>query len=685
MAASDWLKHVLDFRLRGEIGMMGSILFGPVEASVRVSFREPLMTSWVSRIRQAAGRIFLLLGALWAGSVLQPSSARAGYSFQVPQMEMEVFVEPDASVRIRYRITFANNPTGDTIDIVDIGTPSAEYELKTVQASCRGQPARLIRPSEYVKPGFEVHLGPGQIPPGQQGLFQTQFTVRNLVFQDTTRSDYASLRITPTWFGPQFVTGTTHLKLAVHLPPGIKPEEVLHQGQNFSAKAVFQDHVVVMWEWAATRLTQAHLVGVSFPKRVMERVIRQTAWDLLKHWYRQATGLRVFLGLLSWTLFAFLYFRLTGRTGVVVFVILSVVSLIFFENLLGLELAPLPMVILLFIGNRWLQRRLGRGYLPPIAQIEGGGIKRGLTAPEAACLLELPLGRVLGLVIFGLLKKGILRQVSDDPLVVDVVEDFRYGGQTAQPGAEPAAPAETPAAFYRRKGQEKGVIIHSYEYPFLQLLEANPGRPVETIDFGPALRQLIDRVVQRMAGFDLEQTKEYYRWVVRRAVEQAASIGQIEQRQEHLDRQFEWVLVDDDWPTVFVGPYRPPWMRGPVARSGGPVLRPFGYPRPSVSPSGPVPSAPPPLPGQPTGKDVAASFAGWAENTFGRLASALTPGSVNLPTPSGGFVDLSGFDRLTGEFFKALAEARSSGGGGGGCACACAGCACACACAGGGR
>ena len=674
------------FRRSGEIDMIERILLGQGMLRFRGFFRGPHMMSWVSRIRQAVVWIFPLLGALWAGGVLLPSAVRAEYSFRVPQMEMEVFVQPDASVRIRYRITFANNPTGNTIDIVDIGTPSGDYELKSVQASCRGQPARLIRPSEYVKPGFEVHLGPGQIPPGQQGLFQTEFTVRNLVFQDTTRSEYASLRITPTWFGSQFVTGTTHLKLAVHLPPGVKPDEVLHQGQNFSAKAVFQNHVVVMWEWPATRLIQAHLVGVSFPKRVMVQVVRQTAWDLFLHWYRQAIEIRVFLGLLSWTLFAILYFRLTGGTGVVVFVILSVLSLIFFGNLLGLELASLPMGVLLFFGNRWLQRRQERGYLPPIAQIEGGGIKRGLTALEAACLLELPLGRVLGLVIFGLLKKGILRQVSDDPLVVEVVEDFRYGRQTAQPGEGLPAPAETPAAFYRRKAQEKGVIIHSYEYPFLQLLEANPGKPVEQIDFGPALRQLIDRVAQRMAGFDLQQTKEYYRWIVRRAVDQASSIGEIQQRQEHLDRQFEWVLMDDDWPTVFVGPYRPPWMRGPVIRPAGPVTRPFGHPGPSGGPSSPGPAAPPPLPGQPTAKDVAASFAGWAENTFGRLASALTPGSLNLPTSSGGFVDLSGFDRLTGEFFKALAEARSSGGGGGGgCACACAGCACACACAGGGR
>jgi hypothetical protein len=73
------------------------------------------------------------------------------------------------------------------------------------------------------------------------------------------------------------------------------------------------------------------------------------------------------------------------------------------------------------------------------------------------------------------------------------------------------------------------------------------------------------------------------------------------------------------------------------------------------------------------------------------MTSAIAPGSLAVSRPSGGFLNLSGADKVTGEFFQALGEAAASGGGGGhgggggGCACACAGCACACACAGGGR
>jgi hypothetical protein len=83
---------------------------------------------------------------------------------------------------------------------------------------------------------------------------------------------------------------------------------------------------------------------------------------------------------------------------------------------------------------------------------------------------------------------------------------------------------------------------------------------------------------------------------------------------------------------------------------------------------------------------VAASFAGWTENTSASLASAIEPAGMGLDTPGAALLDLSGFDKVTADVLESLAESGGGGGGGGGgCACACAGCACACACAGGGR
>ena len=323
--------------------------------------------------------------------------------------------------------------------------------------------------------------------------------------------------------------------------------------------------------------------------------------------------------------------------------------------------------------NEWLLGKRTMHYMPPIAQVEGGGIKRGLTAPEAAVLLELPIAKVLALVIFGMLKKGILRQTNADPLSVAVNDAFQLKTQLDQ--IPPTKEQHT--QLYRDAAQKNGIVVHSYEESFLFLLEKNPGKAVKDIDFGVPMRQLIAGAAARMAGFNLRETQDYYRSIIKRAADQAAAIGDIPQRQDTVDRNFEWILLDDHYPTVFNGwPYQPMWMRGgPTSMPGAPAM----------------PSSAPSIPGQTTFKDVASSFSGWAENTMGNMASAIGPGSLGTGQSAGGFLNLSGADHVTGEIFQALSEASTSGGRGGGgglgggCACACAGCACACACAGGGR
>ncbi len=634
--------------------------------------RGMAVSIWHSRFVIPSSFVFRPLSFLFALTIaitlFSVPAAAQDYSFSVPKVEMQVETRTDASVRIVYDMTFHNNAGAHPIDVVDIGTPTADYDRQSVQASVNGRRLNDVRRSEFVDPGFEVHLGGQTIPPGQSGTLHVEFTVPDMVWQDTTRADYASLRITPTWFGEPFITGTTNLKLAVHLPKGIEPDEVLHQGQAFQQKVRTAQGVSVVWEWSATRLTGPHLVGVSFPKRDMQRVIAMSKTELLLKWFRESPQARLVVGAVFLVLFGFLFFRFTGGTGVSVYVILSGAFAFGFLVSPGFHLLMMPTIVGLIALNEWFLDRRKPSYMPPIAQVEGGGIKRGLTAPEAAVILDMPLSKILGLVIFGLLKKGVLRPIQSNPLTVEVDEAFRVSGR--------ALTHETDRAqFYREVGQQKGIVIHKYEHPFLFLLQNSARRPVHELDFQVPMKRLLLSTAARMKGFDLSDTQDYYRAIVRQAVKQAASIGDIQQREKQIDRHFEWILMDPGYPPVidYGRPYRPVWTRGDTWTSSAPTSAP----------------SEPKIPGQTTFGDVSASFAGWAESTMGSFAAALSPASLSVDRPGGGVIDLSIADRLTGEFFQALAEASASGGGGrgggGGCACACAGCACACACAGGGR
>ncbi len=598
-----------------------------------------------------------LLVASWAFTAVGQD-----YSFSVPKLEMHAVIQPDASVKLIYDIEFQNMPGAHAIDIVDIGVPHSDYSLSNVKASAGGQTSLGVHHSEYVKPGFEVHMGAGAIGPGQTGTFHVEFDMPDMVYQDTTREDYASFRITPTWFGSQYVQGVTNIKVAVHLPKGLKRDEILHQGQEFSEVVETDDGFSAVWLMQGQRLDGPHMVAISFPKRDLDRVVHMSSWQLLVRWFSESQGARIVAGIVAFVLAAFAYFRFTGGTGFSLFVVVVVGCAIWFYNVPEAHLISLPVLGTLLGANEYFLQKRKSKYLPPIAEVEGGGIKRGLTAPEAAVLLELPAGRVLGLVIFGLLKKGILREIDNDPLIVELHESFVTKDETADQIDR--------AKHYRKAARKLGTVIHRYETGFLFLLEKNSAKPVAGIKFTVPMKILIANAAGKMKAFDLSDTQDYYRSIVRRAVNQAKNVGDIKQ----IDKHFEWIMMDDDSTSIFeTTHYTPSWHRpiGHVRDAGGTA---------SVAPPSADAAA-----GSTSLGDVGASFAGWTENTMGSIASSLDPISVNLSEAKAGFMDLSGVDRATGEFFESLAESGGSGGGGGGGGCACAGCACACACAGGGR
>ena len=273
---------------------------------------------------------------------------------------------------------------------------------------------------------------------------------------------------------------------------------------------------------------------------------------------------------------------------------------------------------------------------------------------------------MLTLILFGLLEKGIVIQTKDTPLTVEVAHEYRAINLKRR----------------KRRGhrlkvaQNMGVVIRSYEHSFLDFIEEDASQPVHKIDFSEPMKKLIEYTAERMKGFDLSDTQDYYKKIIARAMKEAQSIGDIPERERYLDRHLQWLLLDDEYSTVLTTRryrYRPIWVR-PFASSDR-----MGVPAPSSGPSGPS------VGGRTSLSDVSASFAGWTEKTMGNMASAIAPGALQVKGASG-VINLSGADKVTGDIFKALST--SSGGGsssGGGCACACAGCACACACAGGGR
>ncbi len=107
--------------------------------------------------------VFIML----AGSTI-PVHAQ-DYIFQVPEKAVVVTINVDGSIAIDYTMTFLNDANAHEIDIVDIGLPNYNYDVKSITAEIDGVPIKKITQSDIVQPGISLYLQGNTIPPGGRG------------------------------------------------------------------------------------------------------------------------------------------------------------------------------------------------------------------------------------------------------------------------------------------------------------------------------------------------------------------------------------------------------------------------------------------------------------------------------------------------------------------------------------
>jgi len=294
-----------------------------------------------------------------------------------------------------------------------------------------------------------------------------------------------------------------------------------------------------------------------------------------------------------------------------------------------LMFAGVPILGVINANKRKLQ------YLPPKIQIEGHGIKRGLTAVESGILMEQPLDKIMTMILFGVVKKNAATVLTRDPLKI-----------------QPASPL--PAD------------LRDYETDFLQAF-SEADLAVRRKKLQEMTVKMVNGLSEKMKGFSRKETVAYYQSIMERAWQQIEAAGTPEVKSQMYDESLEWTMLDKNYDErtrrVFTGPiFLPMWWSNYDP----------GY-HPSSAGSGPsIPSSgsrsPISIPGSAFAASVVTGVQGFSSKVLGDL-KAFTSGVTNKTNPAP-------VTKYGGS---------SSGGGGHSCACACACAGCACACAGGGR
>jgi hypothetical protein len=555
-------------------------------------------------------RIIALLLLIFSILVFANSAIAQSYSFTLPKETVNVIWNEDGTLSIDYVFVFKNDPGAPAIEYVDVGIPNGNYDINTIYADVDGNSVTDISSSGYQGTGTGVAVGLGSYSI-QQGATGTVHVfigkVQDVLYTDSQDSNYASADFSPLYFGSSYVGGTTDMTVMFHLPPGVKPDEPRYHASpsgGWPTEPVTaldsNGRVEYTWHNSSASPSEQYLFGASFPKQYVpaSAIVTPNPFAAIGAFLAGLAGCLVPLGIIG-----------------------------FFAMVVGLSI----------YGDQ--KRKMQ--YLPPKISIEGHGIKRGLTAVEAAILMEQPMDKIMTMILFGLIKKNAAQVTKQDPLEIQAI--------SPQPDG-----------------------LNDYEKDFLQAFSLKQG-PERQKALQDTMVKLIKSVSEKMRGFSARETTAYYKDITERAWQQVEAADTPEVKSQKYDEVMEWTMLDKNYHDrtrdvfrsgpVFVpiwwGRYDPGFGRAttaPVSTVGG-----------AGRPSGGGVSMP-----QLPGADFAASIVGGVQ-TF----SSKVIGNVTNFT--------NGVTKVTNPPPPPSTSSYHGGGGGHSCACACACAGCACACAGGGR
>ncbi len=574
-------------------------------------------------------RFSLLLSVLIAVfTFISPVFAQS-YSFEVPSLTTDIYINEDGTATIEYLITFQNDSGASPIDYVDIGMPNDNYDLSSITATIDGAVITDIEDSPYVEYGFALGLGANAIPAGQSGTIYIRIgTVRDMLFVATTEDtteEYTSFNYSPTWFDSSLSHGSTELTVTVHLPAAVvDPEATYIMPKNWPGDSTpltgIDEEGRIVYQWSTTEAnpsTQYQPFGATFPARYVPASA-----------ISQENVITFDSGKLLGTLVPILCCG--GAAALIILVIV-----------LALKASK----------NRRLK------YLPPKIAVEGMGIKRGLTPVEVGILMEQPMDKILTMILFSTMKKEAAQIVTRDPLEIKVEENL---------------PED----------------LREYEKEFLEAFRLKNSRE-RTKALQDMMVALVKSVSEKMKGFSRKETIAFYKDIMEKAWQQVESADTPEVRGERYQEQMDWTMLDRDYDnrtrTVFgTGPVFMPywWWRADPSIPRNTVSGSTGTKTVSSTSGGGYKGGGssmttitlPRLAGSAAAASVVGTVQSFSSSVVGNLTSftdKITSKTNPIPqtTSSGSFHRTSGGGHISG----------------GGCACACACAGCACACAGGGR
>ena len=500
-------------------------------------------------------------------------------TYHIEKQWIKIWINKDGTIDLLHNLTFVCD-TGN-FTWITVGQPNKDFMIW----SCVDQYNRSLTATKIVDDwtGVEIYFK-DVLYPGQKITIILLTNVDRMVWEDEMNPGNVCVMFTLWGWKEGWIDD---LEIAVVLPEGVRKNETLH-GEENPWNNLFSDpqeegKLVAYWNQSNLPPDAKFPIATSFPNDYVENYYSKSPWD-------RVGGIIVSLVL-----------------PVVAISIIAVAAVVVFKNL----------------------RRFP--YSRPGFSMEALGVRKGLTAVEAAVLLDVNPRRILTMILFGLMRKGAVTIVETKPklrLQVVGTAGLRY-----------------------------------YEDWFVDAIvfESRVGT-LSDERLSSLILKLLREVDKKVKYYCRADTVKYYKKTVKKAWGQVRKAGTPEVKAEVFNEELEWLMMAPRFKSRVKRAFR----RGeeiPVRSSWWLPYWTTHY----------APSRFRGIEGKPvTAQSLpAVQFANAAvttiESTVGRIVTNVEAFSKSLipVTPSS----------------EARASSARAPVSRGGCVCACASCACACACA----
>jgi len=507
--------------------------------------------------------------------------------YTVDNQWAQILINQDGTIDLTYNITLT--VTSGVIHGFYVGQPKSDFTM----GQAVDKNGNLLRVSDATSgSNYRVDVTLNQPLTASNTIWFTVTTnVASMITNDSKNPGNLGIKFIPQWTDVPI----KDVRVQIVLPPDVTLNDVKTTDNFYNNTSIVDGKLAVYWEKPIIQANEKFSVGVSFPA------------NFLPNYNPGSGGLN------------------TGSFGN-----LGIIGLLF----------AVFVFILIIVKIR------KSTYLSPRVSIETLGVKRGMSAVEASCLLGMKPTQMVTEILYSLLqKRAIWVQETKPTLKLQVLAPFE----------NKTGPKDNPLRYY--------------EIDFLNSLKSDgaldEGKLAHTIVF------LRDTVEQKLQGYNRKDTVDYYRKIAAQAWKQVEQAGTVELASNAYDEQLLWLMLDPDQrartQTVFRDRVIQPsplwlwWWYGYTVYHPHPTYTPNVY-SPTQS------TKPPTIPGADFADNIATAVENTSNNIVANLekfANAIVP-----PPPK------TSHDPAHPKADCVCACAA--------CACACACVSCACACAGGG-